>query len=602
MNAIVGIFARDGRPVGAADVHPMEAAAGRFSTPPVRSSAGACLWFNGRLDNAHEFALDPSHNRDCSSDAGAALAAYEQRGERFVSHLNGDFSLALIDAARRTLVLARDVMAAEPLFYCPLPGLVLFASEIKCLLAHPEVSPVPDEEGLAELVLDYWCDEHRTCFDGIYTVPPGHSVVATAAAITRRCDWSFDPGAQIRYSSFQEYCEHFRILFKRAVRRRLRTKAGVAIAVSGGLDSSSIFCEAVDVWRRESTPAVIRGISMTFPSATPADERELLSDIEQSCSLPITAVPVSRYSYMDKIESTVRCLDTPGAVESSQFRIFEAARHAGCDVLLSGFFGDQMLSRRAYLVDLAKSGRWLKIRHDIRECSAWMTDVDPELLYAEFWKRLVRDVPPGWLFRLVKKVFFQPKASRAYPPWFSRRFREAAVDRASRRFESSLEFATTHTKHYHLSATAGHYRNVVRCERAVAAAHGIDLQYPFRDRDLVAFVMAIPGEIVNWQGVPKGLLRHALADLLPSPIRDRRWKADFTALENSAMRRDARSIAKSMSFGSLSARLGFVDPRAVQHTVDIAAAMNDTDGPMPGWRLTDLAGLEAWLRSVQWRQ
>ena len=566
---------------------------------PLAASPDACFWFSGRLDNGEEFAVSRPPDTPDISDASAAFAAYEHLGDRFVSRLNGDFALALVDHRRRTLTLARDVMASEPLYYCPLPGLVLFASEIKCLLAHPAVAAVPDEDGLAELVLDYWCDEHRTCFRGIYSVPPGHSIVADAAGIRRRTDWTFDPSRQIRYRSFDDYRDQFASIFDQAVRRRLRCKQSVGVAVSGGLDSSSIFCQALVACRAGSSRAKIRGISMTFPAGTPPDERSFLQEIERMHDVSVARVPVSEYSYVDYIGDAVRRLDTPGAAEGSALRVFETARRAGCDVLLSGFFGDQMLSNRGYLVDLAKQGRWLKIRHDLHEVAAWNTDVDPLLFRIETRRRFVRGLPPRWLFRLVKRLLSDPRLSARYPVWFAAAFRQRAAVRSSARFAEPRRFASAHAEQYYRHATAGHYRNIVRCERSAAAACGIDLRYPFRDRDLVAFLMAIPGEVVNWRGVPKALLRHAMDGILPPAVRDRRWKADFTALENSAMRRDAPHAVEWLNRDSLSVLAGFVEVSSVDRAASTFARMNDTEGASPGWRLTDLAGLELWLQHLQ---
>jgi asparagine synthase (glutamine-hydrolysing) len=592
LGGIVGVFTLDGGPASAADVIRMGAATPLPVVPPLASSTSRCLlWFDGRLDNCSDLTSPNFH-----SDAEVVMAVYERRDDRFVADLNGDFALALVDDDRRRLILARDVMASRPLYYCPIAGAVLFASEIKCLLAHPSVTATFDEDALAELVLDYWCDEHRTCFKGIYSVPPGHSVVVAADRIERRADWTFDPSTQIRYRSFEAYRDHFRSLFEQAVRRRLKGADDVAVTVSGGLDSSSIFCQAAELRSRESLPVRLHGISMTFPTGSAADEQRLLDHVESKYDARIARVPVARYSYVDRVGDAVRYLDTPGAIEDAQVQILEQARRAGCTVLLSGFFGDQMLSDRGYLVDLVRRGRWLKARHNVREFCRWATDVDPQLMYREFWSRMVRGLPPRWAFRAAKRVVRSRRARRRYPQWFAASFRRRAEAAGLTRFDTRHRFPTAHSEQYYRHATAGHYVNIVRCEQAFARAHGLDLSYPFRDRDLVAFLMAIPGEIVNWQGVPKGLLRHALSGVLPDAIRDRRWKADFTALENDAMRRDGAQVVRMITRDSLAVRFGVLDARAFDRVEATFARLRDDAAAPPGWRLTDLAGIEQWLR------
>ena len=565
------------------------------------SPSQTAVSFDGRLDNREELTRRyPPHTVESErvpSDAALIAAAYEDIGPAFASQLNGDFAFALYDSARQQLVLGRDVMAAHCLYYCPLPGAVLFASEVKSILADPRVSAAPDEDGLAALVLDDWCDEHRTCFTGIYSVPPGHLLVATRDRIDVREHWAFDPSREIRYRSFAEYCECFRSLFEQSVRRRLRSAHPVAVAIGGGVDSSSIFCQASALVRRESLPVTLRGISMTFPAGTPADERGFLDEIEKACETQITRVPVSDFGFLVNADATVGELETPGVVWNGQHELLDHARQAGCRVMLDGYFGDQMLFERGYLVDLARRGRWLKIRHDLREFAAWMTDVEPGFFVREFWSRMIRALPPRWLLRPAKERLGRRRSNQRYPPWFGKGFRERAIASHSTRFASSRRFASCHAEHYYRHATAGHYVSNLRRQRAAGMMHDIDVWYPFRDRDLVAFLMAIPGEVVNWRGVPKGLLREALTGILPEAIRNRRWKADFTAVYNQGARHDHASVVRLLSRECLSARSGFVDGSVLEESIgEFATALARDESATAGWQLSDLAGLELWLR------
>ena len=242
----------------------------------------------------------------------------------------------------------------------PLPGGVLFASEIKSILADPRVTASPDEDGLAELVLDDWCDEHRTCFKGIYSVPPGHLLVATRDRLTLREHWAFDPAQEIRLGSFAEYCERFRSLFEQSVRRRLRSAHPVAVAVSGGVDSSAILCQAATLLRRESLPVTLHGVALTFAAGTPAGEQEFLRDVETGCGVPIARLPISTMRMLANDDAFARHSEVPGVLWQTDHDVLAQTRRLGCRVILNGFFGDQMLFDRGYLIDLARQGRWLK--------------------------------------------------------------------------------------------------------------------------------------------------------------------------------------------------------------------------------------------------
>ena len=137
----------------------------------------------------------------------------------------------------------------------------------------------------------------------------------------------------------------------------------------------------------------------------------------------------------------------------------------------------------------------------------------------------------------------------------------------------------------------------VRYLNAAGLMHGVDVRYPFRDRDLVAFLMAIPGDVVNWQGVPKGLLRHALGGLLPEAIRNRRSKADFTAAYNQGARDEHANVARLLSRDCASVRAGFVDGRVLQDSLgQFETTLAHDDSAMSSRQLTGLAGLELWMR------
>ncbi len=513
------------------------------------------------------------------SDAALVLAAYRQLGEGAISRLNGDFALALVDADRGQLLLARDVMAARALYYCPLPDAVLFASDIKPILADPRVSAAPDEDALADLLLNNWCDDHRTCFKGIYSVPPGRTVVVARDRIAIREHWAFDPSRQIRYRSFDEYREVFRALFEQSVRRRLRSTDPVAITVSGGLDSSAIFCQAAALAARESLPVRLRGVAMTFPAGSPADEQRFLDEIERIHDVPIDRLPISHLEFLTGADAVVRQLEMPSLVPHSQTEMFGHIRRAGCRVLLHGFFGDQMLSERGYLVDLVRHGQWMRARRELRELAAWSTDEEPRVFEEEFRARLLRSMPPRWLFRFAKRRARRWRARTRYSPVFTKAFRDRAGAREWTRGLPPARFPTEHTEQCYRHATAGHYVRNVRLESGIGSMHGVDVRYPFRDRDLVAFLMAIPGEIVNWQGVPKGLLRHALAGVLPDAIRERRWKADFTELN--------RRPAGRLPADAFAIRAGFVDGTVLE--------TNDAD--TSDWERPNPLGLELFLRN-----
>lgn len=620
MGGIVGLFNLDGRPAALHDLQRLAAAATRpaeggahFWTAssmglghrhgwadndaqPFTTPHGIAVSFEGRLDNRDELPAPVPVLSHIPSDAAYVAAVHDQRGDEFASHLSGDFAVALCDPGRHRMVLARDPMGARPLYYTQVDRRLLFGTEIKSLLAFPGVTRAPDDDALADLVLDRWIDPHRTCFRDIYAVPPGHALHATPDRVTVRRHQDFDPGRELRYRHIDEYVDAFRAVFRQSVQRRIRSPRPVAVSVSGGVDSSSIFCEAVAIARQDSAHQGIRGISMTFPAGSPADEREFIDSLDAVSPHPVERMPVSEIRVLRDATRIIAHLERPELVWSTFPEVLGRARRAGCSVILDGYYGDEALFPRRYLVDLAYRGSWLKIRRDLREFGVWMND-DSHDWKVEFWNSLGRSALPRPVFDAMKRGASRRRAAR-YPAWYASAFVERLLDRQMSRFESPHRFASAHAQECFRNATAGHYLYHVQRLSAVAAAHGMELASPFRDRDLIAFLMAIPGDVINRHGVPKGLFREAMLGLLPEPIRTRRWKADFTFMFKRGALADYNCIGRLLTPDSMAVAAGFVNGTGIEESIARyrSVVAQDDDMAIPAWRVTTLAALELWLR------
>jgi len=128
-----------------------------------------------------------------------------------------------------------------------------------------------------------------------------------------------------------------------------------------------------------------------------------------------------------------------------------------------------------------------------------------------------------------------------------------------------------------------------------SAMHGLDIAFPFLDRDLVSFLMAIPGKMQSRGGVSKAILREAMRGVLPNGIRERRWKADFTDLVNEGMERDFQPLVRYLQSDSLATRLGYVKGSVGEEITRLKDRIRSDDCVM-AWGLSGLLGLELWLR------
>ena len=135
----------------------------------------------------------------------------------------------------------------------------------------------------------------------------------------------------------------------------------MAVSLSGGLDSSSIFCEAATLGAGAAAPAPLHPVSWRFPAGPPATDQRFLEEIRRSHGVSVDTLCVSTVRLLADAEKVIWHLEMPHLLCDAQGALLERARRAGCRVVLDGFFGDEILSSQGYLVDLAYQGRWLTL-------------------------------------------------------------------------------------------------------------------------------------------------------------------------------------------------------------------------------------------------
>lgn len=238
--------------------------------PVANESGDVVAVFNGELYNFRELRVElAGHGHDVrgTGDSPVIPHLYEEHGLGFVDRLFGMFAIALWDARRQRLVLARDRLGKKPLLYTRTRGGTLaFASELKALLELPGVGPEVNLSALdAYLALGYVpAGEHAV--EGIQKVPPGNLLVFESGLLRLERYWEPEPRAVER--SDEEWLELVRETVGAAVRRRLVADVPLGALLSGGIDSSVVVAEMA-----KASPEPVRTFTVGFGD-TRYDERE----------------------------------------------------------------------------------------------------------------------------------------------------------------------------------------------------------------------------------------------------------------------------------------------------------------------------------------
>ena len=571
--------------------------------PLIGRAGGTMLVMDGRLDNRREL-LEALDLPATISDAHCALAAYEAWADGFAARLNGEFVIAIYDETRRQLLLVRDVIGIRPLYYFHDDRLIAFASEIKALIAHPDIPVKPDDEGLADFMLMSSRPIDRqeiTCFAGISALVPAHLAVARPDRFEVRRYWDFDCGHALRLRSFGEYAEAFKAHFAEAVRRRTRSVHPVAISVSGGLDSSSILCQALQLScsGTDEDGAGIRGISYVGARGSEADENEYLLEIERTYGISIQRFSIEMLAgLVEGAPDQIRANETPLIEYSWQVdrQQHACAAEGGSRVLLTGHWGDQVLFSSAYLVDLFGRLSWPTIGRHLREYARWYGPVEGRALTRRFFVDVARHYVPRSVVPPLKWARRRLLGVERPKPWFSDAFLDRALRFANRPATIGSGFHSAQARAIYLEARSKYHVHCVEWHNKIAAQYGLEASFPMLDRDLLAFLMAIPGEMQNPAGVPRGLLREAMRGVLPEKIRVRRSKGDFTGIVNRGVARDVPDICRALSDESRGLQLGYLDADRLRPSLARLSAGLMRPDCLDAWDLADLFGLEMWLR------
>lgn len=555
-----------------------------FEREPLLDDAGNVLLFDGRLDNRAELlgALGSSRDASAISDADFASMAVRRWGRRFASHLLGEFAIVTYVPGEQRLILVRDPVGCRPLYYWRSAKAVIFASEVKSILAHPEVPAEPNLDLLADsLLLDHipYEDNGETFFNGIRRVLPGHRLIVARGKFASEQFWDFDPEAQIRRPVYSDYVLSLRELLTRAMRRRMRTRFPIAIGVSGGLDSSIVLSLAHQIARKQTPEPGIIPISYAPLSEPDSEENRFIGLIEAHCGRAIRRLEMGASGSLRHLTEAAWYSETPFFNDSwcAETPLLACAKEQAARVLLTGLWSDQLMFTTGYLVDLWKKLAWRKVWRHLQEYSNWFEDCDPAYFRSRFYHEMALNLTPRVIRSLVRPLSSRTGSLSSNREWAGRDL----VSRA-RRNRSRLKhprYATAHARSIYQTVHAKSHRLSIDADGIMAVRYGLERTSPFLDREVISFLMAIPGEIQTRGGVPRALLRAAVRGLVPREIRLRKWRDEGTVSTRLAHERGQAYRAEQP--GTFACEQLGARP---------ARGLSDS-------QYLDLLGLEFWLRS-----
>ncbi|MGB3166543.1 MAG: asparagine synthase-related protein [Alteraurantiacibacter sp.] len=506
----------------------------RASAQPLHDTErGTGIVMDGYLLNREELLEELAANAVPvidRSDAAIVLAAYRAWGEDAPRHCEGEFAFAIWDARRSRLLCARDHQGMRPLFYYWDGRRLVVASSIAGVCAALPRNPRPNTGLLAELAAFRFYTREETVRSGVMRLVQGHCMIADASGIRSREYWQLPFGKTLRYRHDAQYAEHYRELLTETVRRCARSDRPIAAEVSGGLDSTALFCIAHDMQRNARLPApTLRGYTLDGPKGSPADEIAYVEAVERERGVRIARVPHFLPDLDWFAEEAVNACDMPlmpnGALSIGEER--EAAAD-GCRAVMNGVGGDQWLygTRYYYRELLGRAdgrGLWRAIHRDAEE-EGWQRSFDLLLHYG------IGPLAPTPLLALARKA--KQRLGQDDRPYDDLLTDAARTELADRRAE--CEASRPHdpeARAMQEKLTAPWWSHMFDLNARQVALSGVEQRHPFLARRLVEFLAAIPADKLRHGGDTGKLLhRDAMKGVLPEQVRTRRGGASSDAV------------------------------------------------------------------------
>ena len=559
----------------------------RIEHQPYSSRRGNVITWDGRLDNRDELTNQLQVELATEqTDVAIVMAAYEKWGTDCFSKLIGDWAMCIWDRHQQQFLLARDFAGIRHLYYYPSCTSMLWCTALAPLVRLSGVPLTLNDEYIAGYLAMYPAG-HLTPYREIHSVQSGHFLLIRAGKSTVRRYWALDPTGRIRYKTDAQYEEHFRQVFREAVRRRLRSVSPVLAELSGGLDSSSIVCMADDINANghPNTPR-IDTISFYNTKEPGGDERPYFSKVEEKRGQVGFHFDAGRVQGAWLLQSRSFAA-IPGYLGAQNVldEVSTFKRLQGYRVLLSGIGGDEFLGGipdpRPQLGDLVMQLRLFELA---RQLKAWSLAKRRPFIHL-FYQSVLQMLPSVLRTRLSSQF----KAEPWIHPQFVRQYllskNQLEASRDFHRLPTRRDFA--HTLEIMTRQMGQTQPDSWECE---------EKRYPYLDQNLLEFLAAVPPEQLLRPGDRRSLMRRALIGLLPKEILLRPTKAVTARSYMVAL--DVQWLEIERIFkSSLVSRCGYIAEG------DFLNALRETRNGSASHLIPLLRGvsLECWLRDMDTR-
>jgi asparagine synthase (glutamine-hydrolysing) len=562
------------------------------------------LILNGEIYNYRELReqlTSKGHSFRTQSDTEVLLAAWAEWGDDCLSRLNGMFAFALWDNQERALFLARDRVGIKPLYYFHHADGLVFASEIKSILASGLIKAELDNESLHQFLTFLWTPDPNTLFRGINTVPPGHLVALRGDQLSVRQWWdiSFDQIEEGKSEAWWQ--EQVLETLDRVVKLEMVADVPLGSFLSGGIDSSSI----VAMMKRHSNGRRVGTYTIGIEAEDLRydiipDDVEWARRVNQQLDTDYHEIML-KPEVAELLPKLVYHMDEPAIDMAIPSYLVSRAARETLRVMLSGMGGDEVFA--GYPRQMA-----MKV--------AGAIDPLPDLLRRPLMKTIAHLLPGGLPGKLTAPLRNAKKFARSaaldfearylgFQTYFSDEAKTRLYSDELRQATAGVDAYSAHRRYFSRVKDAAPLNqmlyvdlktflpclNLMTTDKTSMAAN-LEVRVPFLNQEMMELAARMPPDLKLRGLKRKYILKRAMEKVLPHEIVWRK-KAGFGAPIRSWLRGPLRPMVNDLLSAETIKRRGLFQPEEVRRVIDANLSGREDNN----LQVFQLLNLELWQRA-----
>ena len=563
---------------------------------PIGNEDGT-IWvvFNGEIYNYKQLRsmlLEKGHSFRTESDTEVLVHLYEERGQEMLAELQGMFAFALWDERHKTLLLARDRVGIKPLYYALTKDALVFASEVKAILAHPLVQKEVNPAALDRFLTYFYSPGTDTLFEGISKLDPGHYLRVSNGRIELKQYWDLKFEPSRAKQTLSDSVEELTALLERTVREHMISDVPVGFLLSGGVDSTALLSFAV-----HETDKPVSSFTIGFAGHNFADERPYARLASNAFGTDHHEMTIGPEEFLQFLPKYVWHMEEP-VCEPPAVALYYVSKLARqyVKVLISGEGGDEAFAgypnyRNLAWLEFAKSMLPLSVRRGLARTGSLVRSAGVDGRVARYLGLMDIKLSDYYYSRASGPLtYFNRQDSQLYTEQFASQVNRDDSVGCVRKYFSKMDGETPLNKMLYVDTKSWLPDDLLIKADKITMANSLELRVPFLDHKVLEFAASLPSSYKLRGLATKYILKKAFENRVPRSIL-RRKKTGFPVPYELWLKRELKDVLSDLLTDRRSVERGYFSRKQIQTLLD-----QNSNGANHSKELFSLATLELWHR------